>query len=75
MKLLLTLLITITLYSCSPRYGCGTENYRHRFRVEHIQKDRLGMWIVTLRNHRNDKRYMVCCTLPDSVQVGRWIDL
>jgi len=46
----LFVLLALWLISCrSQRDGCGTENYKHKFRVEKVYTNPEGLWIVKLK--------------------------
>lgn len=41
-KILAAVVAAFLIASCRPQYGCGTENYRHRFTVEVVREVKPG---------------------------------
>jgi hypothetical protein len=74
MKQLLILSLVVLTACASRKSGCGIESYRHRFQVEHIQKQG-PMYVVTVRNYFSGKKYVGYDNLPDSVKVGAYVQL
>lgn len=60
------------LTSCATqRDGCGTENYKHPFRVQAITPFHDNMYIVHLEGHKPLRYFRV----PDSIRVGGLVNL
>lgn len=74
MKLLYVLPLVVLTACASRKSGCGVENYRRSFQVEHIQKQG-AVYVVTVRNYFKGKKYIGYDNLPDTVKVGAYVRL
>lgn len=76
----LMIIICVALASCSTtrasksNNGCGSENYKHKFRVMWIRHTG-PFYVVRVENMKERMNIMYEGSLPDSIIEGKWICL